>query len=66
MKTLRLHTGLFIISFFLFSYIGINAQNNDIKIKKDLTELKLLGNVKSLTQTEFYAVNYTKEIKVNI
>ena len=53
MKTRKILIGLITTSFILFSFPGIKGQNNDNKIKNDLSELKLKGKVKTLKEASF-------------
>jgi hypothetical protein len=61
MKTIKILIAL--ISFIAFSYAGEQTINNDNKIKNDLTELKLKGKVKTLTETGFWAIDKFGEIQ---
>lgn len=57
MKTIKVLIELFSISFFLLFCTGIVGQNNIVKTKNDLTELKLKGKIKSLSETTFKAID---------
>lgn len=63
MKKIIVFAGLIATGSIMFTCTGQNVNSKGSKIKNDLSELKLKGMVKSLTETNFNDVDELGEIQ---